>query len=179
MLRKLTIALNIIWVLFGTLSLLDEFDNEGFIYAFLFLCTVPILTLFYLLGNPDFKEARHLTIALNVLGALFFNYALIRTIMDGDFVGDFFRYDESLILLNAGVTPIVTLWYLLGDSKSKVFAPLSLLSTDEDTRKDLLVFTIKGLTVCLLILLTLYLIEVLDLRFEIYNRGRLYIDGID
>ena len=175
MLRKLTIALNIIWVLFGTLSLLDEFDSEQFIYAFLFLCTVPILTLFYLLGNPDFKEARHLTIALNVLGALFFNYALIRTIMDGDF----FRYDESLILLNAGVTPIVTLWYLLGDSKSKVFAPLSLLPTDKDTRKDLLVFTIKGLIVCLLILLTLYLIEVLDLRFEIYNRGRLYIDGID
>tara|TARA_A100001234_G_C12508546_1_gene335034 strand:- start:97 stop:624 length:528 start_codon:yes stop_codon:yes gene_type:complete len=175
MLRKLTIALNIIWVLFGTLSLLDEFDSERFIYAFLFFCTVPILTLFYLLGNPDFKEARHLTIALNVLGALFFNYALIGTIMDGDF----FRYDESLILLNAGVTTIVTLWYLLGDSKSKVFAPLSLLPTDKDTRKDLLVFTIKGLIICLLILLTLYLMEVLDLRFEIYNRGSLYIDGID
>ena len=174
MLRNLTITLNIIWVLSGAWVILDQVEKlntEQIIgQAFIFF-SIPILTLWYLLGNLKFieifkqgskmsrKAARHLTITMNVLGALFFSFLFLTLFWEGNL-----NNSEGgwLFLLILAVTPIVTLWYLLDMPKGQISQWLK----DNNTAKDLLFFTIKGLIVCGLVLLTLHQM----------NEWNLYID---
>tara|TARA_B100000214_G_scaffold351566_1_gene306070 strand:+ start:62 stop:589 length:528 start_codon:yes stop_codon:yes gene_type:complete len=174
MLRKLILTLNIIWVLFGTWLLFDEFDSDRFIFQFLILLTVPILTLWYLLGNLKFieifkqgaktsrKGARDLTIAINVLGALVWGFALISLIMDGE-LGN----DGTWLFVIFALTPILTLWYLLSNPTSKIEDQLGIWLRENISGKDLLVFTIKGLIVCGLVMLTIHLMAEWNLYIDI------------